>query len=176
MKIWTFDFETHFSDDYTLRKQTTEEYIRDPRFEALLLGVRTPEGVYHWVEQDAIAKYLSLIDWSDAAVLCHHAQFDGLILSHHYGVRPQVWLDTLSMARLQLGNYVSVALSSLTKRYGLPDKSVPYDKFRGRRWAELPFDLREELGVGCVHDVELTYRIFVALMKGEEPPLEMHYA
>lgn len=131
--------------------------------------MRTPEGVYHWVEQDAIAKYLSLIDWSDAAVLCHHAQFDGLIFSHHYGVKPAVWLDTLSMARLQLGNHISVALSSLTKHYGLPDKSVPYDKFKGRRWAELPFDLREELGAGCVHDVELTWAIFEKLMVGFPP-------
>lgn len=169
MKIWVFDFETFFSDDYTLKKQTTEAYIRDPRFEALLLGVRTPEGVYHWIEQDAIAKYLSTIDWSDAAVLCHHAQFDGLILSHHYGVKPAAWLDTLSMARLQLGNHISVALSSLTKHFELPEKTVPYDCFRGRRWAELPHDLREELGDGCVHDVELTWQIFQKLMVGFPP-------
>ena len=166
MKIWVIDFESVFSDDYTLRKLTTEEYIRDPRFEALLMGVRTPEGVYHYVEQDCIAKYLSTIDWSGAAILCHHAQFDGLILSHHYGVKPAAWLDTLSMARLMLGNHVSVALSSLTKHYGLPDKSVPYDKFKGRRWAELPFDLRAELGDGCLRDCDLTWAIFQKLMEG----------
>ena len=117
MKIWTIDFESFFSDDFTLKKYTTEQYIRDPRFEALLMGVRTPEGLYHYVEQDCVAKYLSTIDWSDAAILCHHAQFDGLILSHHYGVKPAAWLDTLSMARLMLGNHVSVSLSSLTKHY-----------------------------------------------------------
>ncbi len=166
MKIWTLDFETFFSDEFTLKKYTVEEYIRDPRFEALLLGVRTPEGVYHWIEQDAIGKYLSTIDWSTNAILCHHAQFDGLILSHHYGVRPAVWLDTLSMARLQLGNHISAALGSLTKHYGLPDKSVPYGSFKGRRWAELPHDLRERLGDGCVHDVELTWQIFQKLMAG----------
>lgn len=166
MKIWTIDFESFFSDDFTLKKYTTEQYIRDPRFEALLMGVRTPEGVYHYVEQDCVAKYLSTIDWSDAAILCHHAQFDGLILSHHYGVKPAAWLDTLSMARLMLGNHVSVSLSSLTKHYGLPDKSVPYDLFKGRRWAEIPHDLRAELGAGCVHDCELTWHIFEKLMVG----------
>ena len=33
MDIVTIDFETYFSTDYSLTKQTTESYIRDPRFE-----------------------------------------------------------------------------------------------------------------------------------------------
>ena len=33
MNIVTLDFETYFSDEYTLSKMTTESYIRDPRFE-----------------------------------------------------------------------------------------------------------------------------------------------
>ena len=171
MKIWTIDFESFFSDDFTLKKYTTEQYIRDPRFEALLMGVRTPEGVYHYVDQDCIAKYLSTIDWSDAAILCHHAQFDGLILSHHYGVTPAEYFCTLSMARLMLGNHMRVGLESLAAHFGLSPKTVPYEKFKGRRWAEITHALREELGDACVHDVALTWRLFVALMKGEDPPL-----
>lgn len=33
MNILTLDFETYFDDDYTLRKLTTEAYVRGPRFE-----------------------------------------------------------------------------------------------------------------------------------------------
>ena len=40
MNIVTLDFESHYSDDYTLSKMTTESYIRDSRFEALGVAVR----------------------------------------------------------------------------------------------------------------------------------------
>ena len=36
MNLAVLDFETLFGDDYTLSKMSTEAYIRDPRFEALL--------------------------------------------------------------------------------------------------------------------------------------------
>lgn len=48
MNILTLDFETFFSSDYTLSKLTTEAYIRDPRFEALCLGIRWPDGNLTW--------------------------------------------------------------------------------------------------------------------------------
>ena len=42
MNIVTLDLETYFDDDYTLKKLTTEAYVRDPRFEALGCGFRWP--------------------------------------------------------------------------------------------------------------------------------------
>lgn len=164
MNILTLDFETFFSDDYTLKKMTTEAYIRDPRFEALGCGARWPDGTTGWYEdpQDIFDDP----EFFSCAVLCHHAHFDGLILSHHYGIKPKLWLDTLSMARLMLGNHVSVALKSLAQHYGLPDKNVPYDRFKGKRWAEIDAPLRQELGAGCLHDVELTWDIFNRLSVG----------
>lgn len=163
--IWVLDFETFFSADYTLKKLTTEEYIRDPRFESLLLGVRDPGGNLAWYGQEQIPAFLTSVDWSGAAVLAHHAHFDGLILSHHYGVRPRLWLDTLAMARHNIGNHLSVALGSLARHYGLQDKSVPYDLFKGKRWAELDDPTRRLLGEGCLHDVDLTWEIFQTLAR-----------
>ena len=165
MNIWVCDFETFFSDDYTLKKLSTEHYIRDPRFEALMLAVRDPKGETFWVPQEDIKYFLGTIDWTKDAILCHHAHFDGLIFSHHYGVRPRMWFDTLSMARLVLGNHLSVALGALAKHYGLEDKSVPYDLFRGKRWADIDPSLRVALGEGACHDVSLTWDIFARLAK-----------
>ena len=96
----------------------------------------------------------------NCAFLCHHAQFDGLILSHHFGIRPKHWLDTLSMARYLHGQNLGLSLESLAAHYGLGAKSVPYDKFKSKRWADLDQQLRDELAEGCRRDVELTYALF----------------
>ena len=160
MNILTLDFETYFSNDYTLRKLTTEAYIRDPQFEVLLVGVMDSKGNKTWWEKEKIAFWFDKIDWTQTAILCHHAHFDGLILSHHFGIRPVFWFDTLSMGRLVHGNTLSVALASLSKHYGFEDKSVPYDLFKGRRWVDLDSHIRDELGRGCIHDVDLTWRLF----------------
>lgn len=166
MNILPLDFETYFDDDYTLKKLTTEHYVRDARFEALGCGVRLPDGQLEWLHGEDWLAFVADWDWSNTAVLMHHAHFDGLILSHHYGIRPKFILDTLSMARLQLGNHLSVALGSLAAHYGLASKTVPYDRMRGRRWADMDADLRATLASGCLHDVALTWDIFQRLGAG----------
>lgn len=160
MNIITLDFETYFDDEYSLKKMTTEAYVRDPRFEVLGVAVRTSNGLTQWWGG------LPPIDWDNTAVLCHHAQFDGLILSHHYGVKPRAWLDTLSMARLRLGNHLSVSLASLAAHFDLAAKNVPYDLFKGRHWSELPDHTRRLVADGACHDVDLTWDIFGRLAQG----------
>jgi DNA polymerase len=166
MNILTLDFETYFDDEYTLKKLTTEHYVRDAKFEAHGCGVRMPEGDLAWMDDGDFREWLKIWDWNETAVLMHHAHFDGLILSHHYGIRPKFILDTLSMARLQLGNHLSVGLESLARHYGLAAKTVPYDRMRGRHWADMDTDLRATLASGCLHDVELTWDIFRRLGAG----------
>jgi hypothetical protein len=40
MDLLVVDFETYYAKDYGLRKLTTEEYIRDPRFEVIGVAVK----------------------------------------------------------------------------------------------------------------------------------------
>jgi hypothetical protein len=145
---------------------TTEAYVRDPRFEALGVGIRYPDGKLDYIEPQFLQAFMADIAWPRYAVLMHHAHFDALILSHHYGIKPRFIYDTLSMARLQLGNHISVGLESLARHYGLAGKSVPYDRMRGRRWADMDPGLQHELATGCLHDVELTWDIFQRLAQG----------
>ena len=127
-----------------------------------------PANTY-WIGKDELKAELESIDWNNIAVLGHHMHFDALILSHHYGIKPRFIYDTLSMARLQLGNHVSVGLESLSRHYGLQGKTVPYERFRGLHWRDIPAGLRAELGAGCLHDVELTWDIFQRLAAGFPP-------
>lgn len=165
MNILTLDAETFFSDDYTLKKMTTESYIRDPRFEVHGWGVRLPDGDKHWLTHESAKTAFAKLDWSKITVLCHHSQFDLLVLNHVYGIRPAAILDTLSMARQLHGNHLSVSLDALARHYKLAAKTVPYDLFRGKHWHELPPRVQQEVADGCLHDVELTWQIFQEMAK-----------
>lgn len=169
MNLVTLDFETYFDKDYTLSKMTTEEYVRDPRFKAHCVGMQTAPDAHtgipaqSWVTKEVplpgIEGQIALNHW---AVVCHHAQFDGLILAHHYGIRPAFWFDTLSMARLVFPHAKSHSLGALAKLLGLQEKTVPYESFKGVR--DLPPDLYNRVAEGCANDVELTYAIFQKLL------------
>jgi len=164
--IVTLDFETFFDDGYTLSKMTTEHYVRDPRFKAHGAGIRWPDGRVEWFDDGAhctLRNKLRGIDWDKTACLAHHAHFDGLILNHHYGIRPAFWFDTLSMARALIGNHLSAGLGSLAEQFGLGAKDVPYDVFRGKHWSELTDHEQRWVGEGCCHDVQLTWDIFLRL-------------
>lgn len=154
MNILTLDFETYFDKDYTLSKLSTEEYIRDLRFEPHGVAIGTPSHPAKWFRKLPV----SHINWANTAVLCHHTHFDGLILAHHYGVRPKLWLDTLSMARAVVGTHMSVSLDSLAKQFGLEAKRVPY--FPGKHWDDLTPIEQAAMADGCCHDVTLTKMLY----------------
>ena len=163
MQLLTIDFETFFSNDYSLSRKeyNTESYIRSPLFKAHGASIRWPNGSIEWWTGARLPALFAQIDWTQTAVLMHHACFDGLILSHHYGVRPAFFLDTLFMANL-LYPRDSKSLGALAKRFNFSEKSVPYNLFRGL-W-DLPLDVERQLAEGCNHDIELTYAIFQKLL------------
>ena len=100
----TLDFEAFYSSTYHLMKRggsglTTEEYVRDPRFEVLGVGVKVGSRPSVWMEEADFKRWAASVPWSSVRCLAQHAHLEGLILSHHYGIRPGFWLDTLSMSR-----------------------------------------------------------------------------
>jgi hypothetical protein len=168
MNLLTLDFETFFDNDYTLSKLTTEAYVRDPRFAVHGCGFLFSDGGLDYVEGHEVSRFLyGLGDWGATAVLAHHAHFDGLILSHHYGIRPAFWLDTMGMARMVLGPTRSVALAALQKTFGLrTEKSVPYERVKGVRPENMSEELRRELEEGCLDDCRITRELFHQLAQG----------
>jgi DNA polymerase I-like protein with 3'-5' exonuclease and polymerase domains len=150
MNLVTLDFETYYDKEYTLKKLTTEGYIRDPRFEVLCMGAKINE------EPAYIAT--GVFNPQNAAILCHHAHFDGLILSHHYNIKPKFWFDTLSMARCAFPHDKSHSLEALAVKFGLGSKTIDYKSFEGKHEAS------DDLMEGCVRDVELTYSLFKKLL------------
>ncbi len=40
MDVYTLDFETYYDQEYSLSKMTTEDYVRDSRFEVIGLAIK----------------------------------------------------------------------------------------------------------------------------------------
>ena len=40
MDLITLDFETYYDKEYSLKKLTMEEYVRDPRFEVIGVAIK----------------------------------------------------------------------------------------------------------------------------------------
>ena len=73
MDIYTLDFETYYSQDYSLSKMTTEEYVRDRQFEIIGLAIKKNNKSTKYVNDPGLIKrLLSHVDFSTSAILCHN--------------------------------------------------------------------------------------------------------
>ena len=43
-RLVSLDFETYWDQDYTLKKMSTSEYVRDPRFRVQMMGIKVGLG------------------------------------------------------------------------------------------------------------------------------------
>jgi len=168
MDLITLDFETYYDKDFSLRKVTTEAYIRDPRFEVIGVGVKVNSGETEWASgtHEQIKRYLHTFDWENSILLCHNTMFDGAILSWVFDVHPRVLADTLCMARALHGVEVGGSLHVLSKRYNIGIKGTEILNAVGKRREDFTPEQLGKYGDYCVNDVELTYKLFMLMVKG----------
>lgn len=152
-QIVSLDFETFYSVSYTLRKMSTSLYIFDEQFHSHGVGIRkTGENSASYFQTERIPSVLKTIDWSITALLCHHTQFDALILSHHYNITPAYYLCSMSMARPMFKNTVGVGLDKLAKHLGFQGKTSDIlARTKGIR--NLNFRDEFEMGEYCKQDI-----------------------
>lgn len=162
----TLDFETYYSKSFSLSRMTTEEYVRDPQFRAHMVGLKVNAEKSYVVPRGDIQHALNQFNWKRTAMLGHHTHFDGLILSHHYGVKPAFFFDTLSMARALHGHSVTVkkSLGALAEYYGVGTKGRELANSLGI--PDLPPALYQSIANYCANDVELTYSLFQKMRLG----------
>lgn len=165
--IITLDFETFFSNEYSLRNKhyNISSYIRDPQFEAQICSIKYGTKKAKCYYGDALLKEFAAIDWANSAVLAHHMHFDGLILSEHFNIVPGMYLCTLSMSRALHPEYASKSLGEIGKLYGLGDKyetGEVLNEVKGKHLAEIIKNksLFERFERYCNRDVELTFDIY----------------
>ena len=173
MRLITLDFETYYDAQFSLSKMTTEEYIRDQRFEVIGCGIKIDTGPTEWYPGfAAVQAALREIDWSDSAMLAHNTAFDGAIAAWHFGVQPAFYFDTLSMARPLHGLTVGGSLAALAEHYALGAKGTEILDARGKRLADFSPQELARYGDYCRNDVELTLKLFKELHR-HIPPVEL---
>ena len=168
MEVLTIDFETYYDQQYSLKKLTTEEYLRDPRFEAIGVSVKRGTEDAQWFSgtRKQTAVWLDQFDWANSVVVAHNAMFDMAILSWQFEVRPKRIVDTLSMARAIHGTEVGGSLDALTRHYNLGQKGDEVINALGKRRIDFAPEDLERYGSYCKNDVELTYKLFEVLAQG----------
>lgn len=165
MNLITLDFETYYSPEYGLKKLTTSQYIMDPRFEVIGVGIRYGNPARRaWLEEHQWRRFASGMDWSQYAVLAHHAHFDGLIAAHHYGVQPGYLLDTLSMARALHGTQVGGSLGKLMTHYQVGVKGDEVIRALGKHRADFTQEEWLKYGEYCMNDCDGCYWIFQKML------------
>jgi DNA polymerase len=166
MNIITIDFETYYAQDFSLTKVTTEEYIRDDRFEVIGVAVKENGNETEWFTgtHDGVREFLGRYSWGTSCVLAHNAMFDAGILTWVFGIKPMAWLDTLSMARAIHGTEVGNSLAKLVQYYNLGEKGTEVLDAKGKRRADFSQAEIDAYGGYCINDVDLTYRLFQKLV------------
>jgi DNA polymerase I-like protein with 3'-5' exonuclease and polymerase domains len=176
MNLITIDFETFYEKStFSLSKLTTEEYVRDDRFEVIGVAVKVNDGETEWASgtHQQIKGWLEGFDWANSMAIAHNMMFDGFILSERFGIFPKVYADTLSMGRAIHGVEVGGSLAVLAQRYNLGVKGDEVIAASGKNRADFTDEDLDRYGDYCVNDVELTYKLFSAMIKKGFPKNEM---
>jgi DNA polymerase I-like protein with 3'-5' exonuclease and polymerase domains len=165
--IITLDFETYYDKAFSLSKLTTEEYIRDDRFEVIGVAVAVDNEKPEWYSgsRDFLKICLKGYDWNNALALAHNMQFDGAILNWHFGIKPRGYLDTLCMARAIHGVDAGGSLKALAERYQIGAKGDEVIRAEGKRRTDFYEEDLDLYGKYCINDVALTYDLFRILAK-----------
>jgi len=166
MDIVTIDFETYYDRDYSLSKMTTEAYVRDPRFEVIGVAVKVNDHPVDWYTGTDPGRFLKSLDYRDKAILAHNTVFDGAILSWHFGIKPKLWLDTLSMARPLHNVMVGGSLKMLAAHYRLGEKGDEVLNALGKRRLDFTTYEMQRYASYCCNDAGLTYKLFRKMARG----------
>ncbi len=187
MSVLTIDFETYYSKQFSLSKLTTEEYVRDKKFEVIGVAVKATEGNnYHraaalddtpstiWFSgsKKQTAKFLAQFDWANCTAVAHNAMFDMAILNWHFDIKPKRIVDTIAMSRALHSVEVSHGLAALSEYYQLGAKGTEVHDAIGKKRLDFTPDELEAYSGYCIQDVELTYKLYQVLNK-DFPKLDL---
>ena len=167
MNLITLDFETYYDKKYSLKKVTTEEYIRSPYFEVIGLGIKLNDEETQWASgtHEQVKEYLHTFPWVASVLNAHNTMFDGAILNWIFNIKPKLFADTLCMSRGLHGVEKSSSLDALATRYNIGVKGKEVLNTLGKRREDFNSEELSRFGDYCINDVDLTFKLFKQMGK-----------
>ena len=164
--LW-LDFETYYSQDYSLRCMSTPEYILDKRFQVTLLAafdLRWPAPKI--ILPEHIPEFLKAYPPAETMCCSHNALFDLAILSWRYGWVPAKLQDTLGMVRA-LRRFKKNSLGAVAKElFGSDTKGDVLPKVKGMDAQGIKnAGLWPDYCTYAMNDVRLCMQIYLRLLK-----------
>jgi DNA polymerase len=139
MKTIFIDYESYYSNEYSLRKMTPVEYVLDHRFECI--GAAIKEGVdgeSYWVDGDDLPLFFKDNKPEHTALVSHNALFDACITAWRYNYVPKLTIDTLGIARATMGHKLkSLSLANVALALGIGAKGDTIHKVIGMNAAAI---------------------------------------
>ena len=165
MNFLTLDFETYYDKDFSLSKLTTEEYIRDDRFEVIGVSVKVGDEPAVWFSgtKSQTKAWLDQFEMEKYFVVAHNMMFDGAILAWYFDIHPFALMDTLAMLRAVDGTEVGNSLAKAAERYGVGKKGTEVVAAMGKHRHDFTSADLQQYGEYCKNDVEITYQLFEIL-------------
>lgn len=167
------DFETYYSQDYSLSHIPTEQYVRDPRFEVIGFAYKIDNGECGWlIGREEVEKLFSQLDWNSVHFVAHNARFDSLILAHQFKRYPAFVSDTMSMAaasglssvgRISLDNVGATLREAGFK--SIPAKGTTVSLAKGKHFEEMDRGFLVDYGQYAKTDVIICAAIYDVLSK-----------
>lgn len=171
--IWCVDFETYYDDIFSLKHLDSLEYIADERFKVHMMGVAINDNEPFILCANELPEFLSQPRARPIALLCQNTQFDGMILSRHYGFHADAYLDTRAMAA-GLWPHASSSLAAVAERLwpDAPNLRKGNELALSKGLRTLPGEVYDAVASYCLQDVRLTRAAFHT-MRLHFPPQEL---
>lgn len=160
MNTFSFDYETFYSKEYSIRDLGNYAYTHHPEFDAYMLAVACEDGT--WVGNP------KEFDWElfkGATVIAHNAGFERAVTDRliELGLIPAIEFGQL-VDTADLAAYLGYPRALADAAYHLlgvkPDKTMR-DKAKGKRWNDMTPEFQGQMSAYAVTDAVLELRLWV---------------
>lgn len=151
------DYETHWGRDYSLKKLSTSEYVRDSRFRVMGVSILRESERFQprFLNAFEYRPYLARIDWSRVRMIAHNMHFDGLVHAEREGIIPAQYFCTLAAARYVHRGVTRHSVEALAKHYKLRGKLDGLAATKDKQPEDLTAQEWATLAEYAIHDGKL---------------------
>lgn len=173
------DFETAYSQTYSLSKMTTAEYVLSPYFDIIGVAVKLGDAATEWFsgKREDVREWLKQFPFEDDGytTIIQNSHFDGPILEWILDIHPAHYFCTRMAARpLVVPFCKSASLKVVADYLGIGQKGTEVASFIGMWRRDFTPAQLAQYGEYCKNDVELTrkmYDVFAPQLPDDEQEL-----